>query len=143
MIEEVPIVDDSKVEVTEPEVADIAEVAEPEVVKRGRGRPPGAKGKAKPAKPEKPVKAVPKPEPDVESPIATPEPAPAKQKRKKAAPKKRPIQSSDSEEEAPGRRRLAEPDTQSIALEVMQLLSDQHTHRATARRNKYAGWFSN
>ena len=137
MIEEVPIVDDSKVEVIEPEVADIAEVAEPEVVKRGRGRPPGAKGKAKPAKPEKPIKAVPKPE--VESPIAA-KPAP---KKKKAAPKKRPVQSSDSEEEAPGRRRRAEPDTQSIALEVMQLLSDQHTHRATARRNKYAGWFSN
>ena len=132
MIEEVPIVDESIVEATEPEV-----VPEPEVVKRGRGRPPGAKGKAKPAKAAKAAKPPPTPESEPDKP-PTPKP-----KKKKAAPKKRPV-SSDSEEEAPRKRRRVEPpDTQSIALEVMQLLSDHHAHRATARRNKYAGWFQN
>ena len=132
MIEEVPIVDEPTVEATEPEL-----VPEPEVAKRGRGRPPGAKGKAKPAKAAKAAKPPPTPESEPDEP-PTPKP-----KKKKAAPKKRPV-SSDSEEEAPRKRRRVEPpDTQCIALEVMQLLSDHHAHRATARRNKYAGWFQN
>ena len=112
----------------------VVELAAPEASeppKRGRGRPPGAKGKAKPAKPPPP-----EPEPQPEPPAPVP-------KKKKAAPKKRPVQSSDSEQEVPKKRRRVEPETQDIALEVMRLLSDQHAQRATARRNKYAGWFQN
>ena len=131
MIEEVPIIDESVVEAVETEV-----VPEPEVVKRGRGRPPGAKGKAKPAKVARTARPSPIPEPEPE-----PEPPTPKPKKKKAVSRKRPV-SSDSDGEPPVKRRRADPpDTQSIALEVMQLLSDHHAHRATARRNKYAGWF--
>ena len=135
MIEEVPI---NSEEVAETASEVVSEVATPAPKKRGR--PAGSKGKPKTPKPP--------PEPVEEEEEAPEEVAP----KRKAAPKKKAVeavrkkvkkkpvvQSSDSEEEAQGRR----AGTREIAMEVMQLLSNQHAGRVVARRQKYAGWFAN
>ena len=138
MIEEVPI-NSEEVAETAPEV--VSEVATPAPKKRGR--PAGSKGKPKTPKPP--------PEPVEEEEEAPEEVAPKRKAapkkkaveavRKKAVKKKPVVQASDSEEEPPGRR--AGTDTRAVAMEVMQLLSNQHAGRVAARRQKYAGWFQN
>ena len=137
MIEEVPI-NSEEVAETAPEV--VSEVATPAPKKRGR--PAGSKGKPKAPKPppepveeeeEAPEEVAPKPK------KAAPKKKAVEAVRKKAVKKKPVIQSSDSEEEAQGRG----AGTREIAMEVMQLLSNQHAGRVAARRQKYAGWFAN
>jgi len=141
MIEEVPI---NSGEVAEPEVAPevVSDVVTPAPKKRGR--PAGSKGKPKPPKPpveveeeeEAPEEVAPKPKKK-----AAPKKKAVEAVRKKAAKKKPVVQSSDSEEEP--RERRAGTDTRAVAMEVMQLLSNQHAGRVAARRQKYAGWFAN
>ena len=141
MIEEVPI---NSEEAAESEMAPdiVSEVVTPAPKKRGR--PAGSKGKPKPPKPppepveeeeEAPEEVAPKPK------KAAPKKAVVEAVRKKAVKKKPVVQSSDSEEEPRGRR--AGTDTRAVAMEVMQLLSNQHAGRVAARRQKYAGWFQN
>jgi len=144
MIEEVPI---NPEETGEPQGA----VEPPETVEppadvpapKKRGRPVGAKGKPKVKRAEPAPEPEPEPEPE-SAPEPTPKPkktAPKKAAPKKAVPKKKPVvQSSDSEEETEKR---AGTDARAVAAEIMQLLSNQHASRATARRQKYAGWFQN
>ena len=137
MIEEVPI---NSEEVAETASEVVSGVVTPAPKKRGR--PAGSKGKPKAPKPppepveeeeEAPEEVAPKPK------KAAPKKKAVEAVRKKAVKKKHVVQYSDSEEEAQGRR----TGTREIAMEVMQLLSNQHAGRVAARRQKYAGWFAN
>ena len=124
-IEEVPILD-----------APIAEaVEEPEPVEaapKKRGRPKGSANKPKAVV----VKAKPKRAPKKQAtPVEseeddTPPPAPRKSRR---------VCVEESEDSVSPPRAT----TQDIAAEVLQLLSNRHVDRTTARRQKYASWFPN
>ena len=100
-----------------------------------RGRPAGSKSKAK----------------------AEPKPA---AKKKRNAPPPEEEESEEEEEEVipvPRRRRQAEPtlleaeppsqvqipDTQAVALQVLQMLSNRSVDQSSRRRAKYASWFQN
>ena len=141
MIEEVPINSGEVAEAPEEPPEVVSDVVTPTPKKRGR--PAGSKGKPKPPKPpmeveeeeEAPEEVAPKPK------KAAPKKKAVEAVRKKAAKKKPVVQSSDSEEEP--RERRAGTDTRAVAMEVMQLLSNQHAGRVAARRQKYAGWFAN
>ena len=121
-IQEIPL-DDVAVEAP----SDVAEATEPAPKKRGR--PAGAKNKAKPATPEPPA----------------PKPVKPKPKPKKKAPVYE--EESSSEEEAPRQRRqrpAAEPmDTRALAADVLDLLQSQRMSRTVQRRNHYASFFQN
>ena len=140
MIEEVPINSGEVTEAPEEPPEVVSDVVTPAPKKRGR--PAGSKGKPKPPKPpveveeeeEAPEEVVPKKK-------AAPKKKAVEAVRKKAAKKKPVVQSSDSEEEPRGGR--AGTDPRAVAMEVMQLLSNQHAGRVAARRQKYAGWFAN
>ena len=102
--------------------------AEPTITeKRGRGRPAGARNKAKAAPPQPKVKAKPKP--------------------KKAPPVEYDSSSSEEEVQRPARSKRAalsaEEERHAIASQVLGLLQQQRTSRATARREHYASWFQN
>ncbi len=93
------------------------------VVKKGRGRPPGAKNKAK---------AKPKPKP------------------KKPVEYEEEYGMSEEEEAPPPPRRRARPvqqpqelDRRALAAEVLGILQDQRYQRTSARRSHYASWFEN
>ena len=141
MIEEVPINSGEVTEAPEEPPEVVSDVVTPTPKKRGR--PAGSKGKPKPPKPpmeveeeeEAPEEVAPKPK------KAVPKKKAVEAVRKKAAKKKPVVQSSDSEEEP--RERRAGTDPRAVAMEVMQLLSNQHAGRVAARRQKYAGWFAN
>ena len=90
-----------------------------------RGRPPGAKNKAKP----------------------TPKPAPKAESKAK----KKVIQYDDKdyeeEELHPLNARMEQPmlqlDRQALAAEVLGILQQHRYNRTSARRNHYANWFAN
>jgi hypothetical protein len=122
-IEEIPINSDI-IEDTQGNIPDIPHIIEdiPEVIKKSRGRPAGAKNKAKAAPP------------------------------KKQAPKKRVVYESESEEdETPPPRRVKrqiEPeapvfDRHALASDVLGILQQQRYQNTTARRQHYDGWFAN
>ena len=131
MIQEVPITDGSE--------ESASPIAEPIIVTKKRGRPPGAPNKPKTPAPKPAPKQPPPPESDEEPPKV-------KKRRVKAPPPP-----SDSESEpAPrksrrSRARTISPtpvmDTRQVASEVLQLLSNRHVDQATARREKYRSWF--
>ena len=145
MIEEVPINSGEVAEAPEEPPEVVSDVVTPTPKKRGR--PAGSKGKPKPPKP--PIEEEEEEAPEEVAPPAKAAPKKAAPKKKaveavkkKAVPKKKPVvQSSDSEEEP--RERRAGTDTRAVAMEVMQLLSNQHAGKVAARRQKYAGWFAN
>ncbi len=91
--------------------------------KKKRGRPVGAKSKAKPKVKKAPV-IIDSEESEEE------EPPPPKKKRTK-----RPA--DDIEEYHPPL-----PTSRDVAMEVLGMLSHSHTQRANQRRSKYASWFS-
>ena len=133
MIEEVPI---NSEEVAETASEVVSEVATPAPKKRGR--PAGSKGKPKaPKPPPEPVEEEEAPEEVAPKRKAAPKKKAVEATRKKV--KKKPVVQSSDSEEAQGRR----AGTREIAMEVMQLLSNQHAGRVAARRQKYAGWFAN
>ena len=137
MIQEVPI--------TDPSEESASPIAEPIIVAKKRGRPPGAPNKPKaPKAPKAAPKAAPKPQSPPES---DEEPVKVKVKKKRA---KVPPPSSDEEPPTPrkprrSRARTISPapvmDTRQVASEVLQLLSNRHVNQATARREKYRSWF--
>ena len=98
---------------------------EPAPAPKKRGRPFGAKDKAKA---KAPVARPRKKEPIVEETQGETESEKeiiVKKKRRRTTP-----------EPAPQL-----PSTQDVALEVMQLLSNRHVDQAAQRRAKYASWF--
>ena len=139
MIEEIPINSDVNEINSEPVEQMVEEAVEAEPVEepapKKRGRPFGAKSKAKPAQPKS---AQPKPR-------AAPKVAAEAKKRQRV------VEESESEEEEivvkrKTRRPAPEPEariptTQDVAFEVMQLLSNRHVDQAAQRRAKYASWF--
>ena len=139
MIEEIPINSENAEEIpkeieSQPATAsgDRADVeAEaPAPQPKKRGRPAGSKSKAKA------------------------ESKPAAKKNRNAPP---PEEEESEEEEVipvPRRRRQAEPtlleaeppqipDTQAVALQVLQMLSNRSVDQSSRRRAKYASWFQN
>ena len=132
MIEEIPI-DINEEAPPEPDVIDeplptIEEAPQP----KRRGRPAGAKNKAKPkvvvAK-RKPRAPPPPPSDDEEEEGEEEEyePPQIRRTRSRAAP--------EYEEEV--------VDARSVATEMLQMLSQRNANRNQAKRNKYASWFPN
>ena len=127
-IEEIPLVPESTQETADTENA-------PEAVAKKRGRPPGAKNRAKPAPAPAPVPA----------PAA---PAPAPRAPKPKAKRRVVVPSSDesSEEDQPtarASRAAPELDRRALAADVLGLLQEQRMNRTVAKRNHYASWFEN
>ena len=133
MIQEVPI--------TDPSEESASPIAEPIIVAKKRGRPPGAPNKPKVL--PKPPKA-PKKQPAAPPSESEEEPVPVKAKKKRV---KAPPSSSDEEPPTPkprrSRARTISPvmDTRQVASEVLQLLSNRQVTQAAARREKYRSWF--
>jgi hypothetical protein len=90
-----------------------------------RGRPVGAKSKAKPKSKVKKAPVI------IDSEESEEEPPPPKKKRTR-----RPA--DDIEEYHPPL-----PTSRDVAMEVLGMLSDRNTQRVNQRRAKYASWFQN
>ncbi len=137
MIEEIPIEENAPREISPEEIA--SEIPEPEAQipkpkPKAKGRPKGSLGKKKKEQgddvPQKIQKQKAKPQPPSESEEEEPQP---KKKRKVV-----------QREPSPDSRSVYEPpDTRVIAAEVLQLLSNRHLDRSTAKREKYRSWFAN
>ena len=132
-IQEIPLDAEPLPDIAEP-VADVSEavVVEP----KRRGRPAGAKNKAKAAPaPVAPTQRAPR--------AAAPPAAKPKARRRVVVP------SSDesSEEDQPRAPRAArappELDRRALAADVLGLLQEQRMNRTVAKRNHYASWFEN
>jgi hypothetical protein len=124
MFEEIPIEAEDQPENVQdiPEhIPENMEVIKP--VAKKRGRPAGAKNKAKPPAPK------PKPKP-------------------KAKEIEYEYEEESEEEEMPPPRRRTRPepvevDRHALAADVLNLLQEQRYERTNARRNHYASWFEN
>ena len=127
-IEEIPLDNQEETEkeeikeekITGPEEGNISLSSEPAPKKRGR--PAGAKNKAKPK-----------------------DPPPPPPKKKKKAPV---VEESEEEEEAPRRAMDGLPpnpqiDRRALASEMLNILQQQHYGKSQIRRNHYASWFQN
>ena len=133
LIEEIPINAEEtpiNTEETPTNVEEIPTNVEDTPAPKKRGRPVGAKSKAKP-------KAKVKKAPPVINLVADSEeseeeePPPPKKKRRRAA--------DDIEEyQAPPL-----PTSRDVAMEVLGMLSDRNTQRTNQRRAKYASWLQN
>ena len=141
IIEEIPIADVAEENAPAASVAaEVAEEVEAEAPapKKSRGRPPGAKNKAK-AAPVTPKEAERKPKAkraprkivEVEEEEESEEEAPPPPKKKRA-----PVRQMSQDSVTP-----EPPDTRQIAAEVLHLLSNRHVERAQAKRDKYRSWF--
>ena len=140
IIEEIPvdISEEAQPEEVDP-VTDEAPVEEEPIAPKKRGRPAGAKNKARPkviAAPEaaKTKRKAPPPPPsedEEESEEETP-PTPIPMRRRARVP---PPQ-EEYEEEPPMDPRL-------VAAEMLQMLSQRHAGRTQAKKAKYASWFPN
>ena len=133
-IQEIPLDVEPLPDIAEP-VTDVSEAVT--VEPKRRGRPAGAKNKAKPAP----------------APIA---PAPAQRAPRAAAPpaakpkaKRRvvvPSSDESSEEDQPASRAsraVPELDRRALAADVLGILQEQRMNRTVAKRNHYASWFEN
>ena len=124
---------DGSIPETNPEVLDEElPMQDTTPLKRGRGRPPGAKNR---------VKAAPEPEESEEEPEPEPKPKPAPKKR----PKKRVVVEESSEEEEPPPRRIRKsppplpPDSpRTIRHKAMQSSQKQRTDRHAGRVQGYS-----
>ena len=116
MIVEIPIENEVEVEAV---IEEPAEIIEEEPKKTGRGRPKGVLNKPKKVEPKvKKTKAKPKPKVQEEY--------------------------SESEEEYEEHRQQQQQpvyNTRDIASEVINMLSNRHLDRSTAKREKYRSWF--
>ena len=134
IIEEIPIVsEEAQPDEVDPATED-APVEEQEPIApapKRRGRPAGAKNKAKPkVVAAKPKKKAPPPPSESESEEEEYEPPPRKHERKtRAAPRE------ESEEEEPVL------DARQVAAEMLSMLSQRNVDRNQAKRQKYASWF--
>jgi hypothetical protein len=138
IIEEIPIVSE---EAQPDEQAEIIEapVEEEPIAPKKRGRPAGAKNKAKPkivaapkaAKSKRKAPPPPPSEDEEESEEETP-PTPIPMRRRARVP---PPQEEYEEEPA--------MDPRLVAAEMLQMLSQRHAGRTQAKKAKYASWFPN
>ncbi len=124
-IEEVPLdIQETAIDTQETN-QEIEDIIEEIPVPKKKGRPPGARNKAKASAASNPV--VPK--------------------QKAKAKKKKPVveYEYESEEEIPLPRRKVsqEADRHALAAEVLGLLQQQRYARTNARRTHYASWFGN
>ena len=131
-IQEIPLDVEPLPDIAEP-VTDVSEavVVEP----KRRGRPAGAKNKAKAAP----------------APVAPPQRAPRAAAPPAAKPKAKrrvvvPSSDESSEEDQPAPRASRAPpelDRRALAADVLGLLQEQRMNRTVAKRNHYASWFEN
>ena len=138
IIEEIPIVsEEAQPEEAQPvtEPVDVEEET-PAPAPKKRGRPVGAKNKAKvvaapkAVKPKPKKKAQPPPPSDDEEEESEEEYQPPRRKaRARAAPRE-----EEYEEAAPLDPRL-------VAAEMLSMLSQRNVDRTAAKRQKYASWF--
>ena len=131
-IQEIPLDAEPLPDIAEP-VADVSEavVVEP----KRRGRPAGAKNKAKPAPaPVAPAQRAPR--------AAAPPAAKPKARRRVVVPSS--DESSEEDQPAPRASRAApELDRRALAADVLGILQEQRMNRTVAKRNHYASWFEN
>ena len=131
-IQEIPLDAEPLQDIAEP-VTDVSEavVVEP----KRRGRPAGAKNKAK---------ATPAPiAPTQRAPRAAPKPA-AKPKGRRRVVVPSSDESSEEDQPAPRASRAApELDRRALAADVLGILQEQRMNRTVAKRNHYASWFEN
>ena len=131
-IQEIPLDAEPLPDIAEP-VTDVSEavVVEP----KRRGRPAGAKNKAKPAPaPAAPAQRAPR--------AAAPPAAKPKARRRVVVPSS--DESSEEDQPAPRASRAApELDRRALAADVLGLLQEQRMSRTMAKRNHYAAWFQN
>ena len=131
-IQEIPLDAEPLPDIAEP-VTDVTEavVVEP----KRRGRPAGAKNKAKPAPaPVAPAQRAPRAAP---KPTTKP-----KARRRVVVPSS--DESSEEDQPAPRASRAApELDRRALAADVLGLLQEQRMNRTVAKRNHYASWFEN
>ena len=134
-IEEIPLIVEENVEdnqeIVEDNQENVEDIQEPEASEeveptpKRRGRPPGAKNKAK---------SKPKAAPIIKRSVSRRRPP-------------TPEDSEESEEEEPpprSRRRQQEVDPdpmRTVAAEMLHLMQSQSANRQQARVNKYASWF--
>ena len=134
-IEEIPLIVEENVEdnqeIVEDNQENVEDIQEPEASEeveptpKRRGRPPGAKNKAK---------SKPKAAPVIKRSVSRRRPP-------------TPEDSEESEEEEPpprSRRRQQEVDPdpmRTVAAEMLHLMQTQNQNRHQARVNKYASWF--
>ena len=135
-IEEIPLIVEENVEdnqeIVEDNQENVEDIQEPEASEeveptpKRRGRPPGAKNKAK---------SKPKAAPVIKRSVSRRRPPPT------------PEDSEESEEEEPpprSRRRQQEVDPnpmRTVAAEMLHMMQSQSANRQQARVNKYASWF--
>ena len=134
-IQEIPLEVEEPIENSQEEIQDNKEN---EPAPKKRGRPPGAKNKARPSPPTAPP---------------PPPPAPKPKSKKRAVKEIEYETESESDETAPRRsRRNAEIpeaasvvhlDRHALASDVLTILQQQRYDRSNARRNHYASWFAN
>ena len=135
-IEEIPILsEEAQPDEVDPVTEEAPVEEEPTApAPKKRGRPAGAKNKAKPKIVARPKKKAPPPPPsddeEEESDEEEPPPPPPRRTRSRAP------QQEEYEEEPP-------MDARSVATEMLQLLSQRHVDRNQAKRQKYASWFPN
>ena len=140
-IEEISLEVEEPRENTQEEMQNIKGNDEEKPAPKKRGRPPGAKNKARP------------------SPLAlagaTAPPAPPPKPKKRAVKKIEYETESESDEEPPAPRRsrrngqiqeaasVGHMDRHQLASDVLTILQQQRYDRSNARRNHYASWFAN
>ncbi len=125
LIEEIPINSEEtqiNAEETPTNAEEIQINAEETPAPKKRGRPVGAKSKAKAKVKKAPV--------IIDSEESEEEPPPPKKKKRRPA--------DDIEEYHPPL-----PTSRDVAMEVSGMLSDRNTQRTNQRRAKYASWFQN
>ena len=133
-IEEIPIVsEEAQPDEVDPVTEEVPVEEEPTApAPKKRGRPAGAKNKAKPKIVGRPKKKTPEPPPSDDSEEESdeePPPPPPRRTRSRAAP------APEYEEEV--------VDARSVAAEMLQMLSQRNVNRNQAKRQKYASWFPN
>ena len=131
-IQEIPLDAEPLPDIAEP-VTDVPEAVT--VEPKRRGRPAGAKNKAKAA----PAPIA--PTPAQRAPRAAAPPAAKPKGRRRVV-----VPSSDesSEEDQPRAPRAPpELDRRALAADVLGILQEQRMNRTVAKRNHYASWFEN
>ncbi len=108
---------------------EITENTEEKPAPKKRGRPPGAKNRAK-------------------APPPAPPPTPKPKAKKKPIKKVEYETESESDEELPPPRRsrrepVGQMDRHQLASDVLTILQQQRFDKSNARRNHYSSWFAN
>ena len=140
MIEEIPI--DVSEEIQPEPVVDepLPTIEEDDMpAPKKRGRPPGARNRAKPK-----VVVVAKRKPRAPPPPPSEEEEEEDEDDEPDTPRI-PLRRTHSRASAPSQREYEEEvlDARSVAAEMLQMLSRRNADKHQAKRNKYASWFPN